>query len=242
VGRFQQHGFEASTQLDIINTALVRSDLRVDYSYNTSKIVKWGTDDFTGLTEGYPLNAIFGRQVIGVTDVNGGNANGIVEPGEILRDTVDRFLGVSTAPYTYAFTPTVGFIHDRIRVSAIIDRQTGFVVHDAFAQRCAYAITCTSLIDQSTPVMEQARALGSDYYDFLVPGDFTRWRELSVTMGLPPVWRSRTSVTLQGRNLKLWTRYTGPDPESRALVGFDPSEASGIPQARSWAIRFDVTP
>ena len=146
------------------------------------------------------------------------------------------------APYTYAVTPTVELFRSRVRLSAIIDRQTGFIVHDGFAQRCASAMTCTSLVASSTPLLTQARAYYSIYDDFYSPGDFTRWRELSVTVGLPPVWRSRSTVSLQGRNLKLWTRYSGPDPESRSLLGIDNRDASGIPQARSWAIRFDVTP
>ncbi|GAC1517263.1 MAG: SusC/RagA family TonB-linked outer membrane protein [Gemmatimonadaceae bacterium] len=49
-------------------------------------------------------------------------------------------------------------------------------------------------------------------------GDFVRWRELSVTYTLEPTWAARVgareaSISLTGRNLKLWTRYDGVDPE-----------------------------
>lgn len=50
-------------------------------------------------------------------------------------------------------------------------------------------------------------------------GDFVRWRELSVSYRLPQTWSGRVGlddVTLifTGRNLALWTAYTGTDPEA----------------------------
>ncbi len=51
------------------------------------------------------------------------------------------------------------------------------------------------------------------------PGDFVRWRELSVTYRVPDAFAGRLrtedlSVTLSGRNLAVWTRYPGTDPEA----------------------------
>ena len=53
-------------------------------------------------------------------------------------------------------------------------------------------------------------------------GDFVRWRELSATYRPPPAWIDRLAlddltVTLAGRNLALWTKYSGPDPEANEL-------------------------
>jgi hypothetical protein len=49
-------------------------------------------------------------------------------------------------------------------------------------------------------------------------GDFVRWRELSFTYNATPTIAQRVgarelTVTLAARNLKLWTKYTGVDPE-----------------------------
>ncbi len=54
------------------------------------------------------------------------------------------------------------------------------------------------------------------------PGDFIRWRELSVTYRIPEGWAARfgarnASVSLSGRNLFLWTRYGGVEPEGNEL-------------------------
>ncbi|ACY47809.1 SusC/RagA family TonB-linked outer membrane protein [Rhodothermus marinus] len=55
------------------------------------------------------------------------------------------------------------------------------------------------------------------------PADFLRWRELSLTYDVPRsqlqrLWGiDRLSFTLGVRNLALWTRYDGPDPEVNAV-------------------------
>lgn len=50
-------------------------------------------------------------------------------------------------------------------------------------------------------------------------GDFLRWREVSLTYNVPIRWAEQKfglrylSLTMAARNLKLWTGYTGIDPE-----------------------------
>ena len=63
------------------------------------------------------------------------------------------------------------------------------------------------------------------------PGDFVRWRELSLTYSASPriagVLRARdASLTLGVRNLALWTKYDGADPEINA-IGRQSAEAGG---------------
>jgi len=117
---------------------------------------------------------------------------------------------------------------------------------------CASSARCLAPFLETTSLATQALYVGGGdpRVDFLVPGDFTRWRELNVTMNIPQrllrwnavhVKFSNASIGLQGRNLALWTKYAGPDPESRD-AGFNSARSIGIPQARTWAVRFDVTP
>jgi hypothetical protein len=61
--------------------------------------------------------------------------------------------------------------------------------------------------------------------DYLESGSFARLRELSVSWALPSRYaqlvRSRSAtITAGGRNLALWTRYRGWDPESITFVPF----------------------
>jgi TonB-linked SusC/RagA family outer membrane protein len=61
----------------------------------------------------------------------------------------------------------------------------------------------------------------SDVQDaYIQPGDFVRFRELSVSYTVPSRYMSRMGSTVQGatialamQNIKLWTNYQGPDPE-----------------------------
>jgi TonB-linked SusC/RagA family outer membrane protein len=51
-----------------------------------------------------------------------------------------------------------------------------------------------------------------------MPGDFIRWRELSLTYTAPAAWARRIggsdmSITFAARNFVLWTKYPGVDPE-----------------------------
>ena len=51
-----------------------------------------------------------------------------------------------------------------------------------------------------------------------MPGDFIRWRELSLTYTAPASWARKVggsdlAMTLAARNFALWTKYKGVDPE-----------------------------
>jgi len=71
----------------------------------------------------------------------------------------------------------------------------------------------------------QAVASSAVVDDYLESGSFTRLRELSVSWTLPAssarLMRSRSAtITAGGRNLALWTRYRGWDPESITFMPF----------------------
>jgi TonB-dependent SusC/RagA subfamily outer membrane receptor len=89
-------------------------------------------------------------------------------------------------------------------------------------------------------------AAGNVNEAYVEPGDFVRLREVSVTFSLPQEWASRMrtdgmSVTLAGRNLALWTDYTGVDPEiNSATSGQTRSEFLTVPQPRRWVARVNL--
>ena len=64
---------------------------------------------------------------------------------------------------------------------------------------------------------------------FFQPASFVRWREFTATWNLPDNWagkylRSRSaSVNIAARNLHLWTKYRGIDPEIDRLAGDSPN-------------------
>jgi hypothetical protein len=90
------------------------------------------------------------------------------------------------------------------------------------------------------------RALVRDPY--IVPGDFVRLRELSATLSLPASLSQRfgvgsSSLTLGAKNLALWTKYDGFDPEVFGVL--DPvtpnlSDVFTTPPSRRLFTRFSV--
>ena len=86
-------------------------------------------------------------------------------------------------------------------------------------------------------------------------GDFLRWRELSLTYTAPTTWANRIggtdlTISASARNLMLWTKYTGVDPEVNLLGrsasgGTDNNfgesiDAFGFPLPRRFAINVKV--
>jgi len=90
---------------------------------------------------------------------------------------------------------------------------------------CDVVFNCIGRNDPHASLEEQARAL--EYVDpspvaaglDTGPGEFIKWRELSLTLTLPSRWArfasaSDATLALSARNLQTWTKYKGVDPEN----------------------------
>ena len=92
--------------------------------------------------------------------------------------------------------------------------------------RCVSFVNCQDVYDPNTPLDLQARAIAAGFvsnttdYGYVEDGSFVRLREVALTFDVPQEWvgstlkSNRLSLTLSGRNLALWTDYSGIDPES----------------------------
>ena len=256
VASIAQNGFEATATIPLLNARSVQSDLQFTYSHHTSKVLSLGQNPaspaLSGLTVGYPIDAFFATPIVGIADTVGGHADHIYEYGEAIPG-VTKYYGVHEPPTTMTLTPTLGLLGGRVRLSSVFDRETGYVVENRLALFCVRNMTCKSAFDPTTPTLVQAELIsayeGNPY--FMESGDFTRWRELNVTMDVPTRFLrldalhlsfTRASFSLQGRNLMLWTPFSGSDPESNWEPGQYGQNRAGIPQSRSWGFRFDLTP
>ena len=86
---------------------------------------------------------------------------------------------------------------------------------------------------------------------YMEKGDFIRFREFGVNYTLPPglaarLRAQRATITVGGRNLKLWTKYKGYDPEVLADNGssdpsaqFGTSDFFGLPPSRRFFLRMN---
>jgi len=256
IGDLAAHGMEATLGARMFDTKMASFDLNATYAFNTNTVLSTGSasqyqDAYGSFVVGAPLDASFGQTIVGVADTVGGVQDGVILPNEVVLSPV-HYLGVFFAPKMYTVTPVLTLFGAHVRVSTLFDRQTGGIQRDVFSAGCGNTGLCLAPYLKTTPLLTQAKYASGNPGSFIVSSNFTRWRELSVTGDLPQrlrerLWLSRASVSIQVRNLALWTNYKGPDPESvpgLGTVGLRSglNGAIGIPLDRSWALRFDVSP
>ncbi|HEU6451879.1 MAG TPA: hypothetical protein VFT57_10690, partial [Gemmatimonadaceae bacterium] len=83
---------------------------------------------------------------------------------------------------------------------------------------------------------------------FLTKADFTKLREVSLTYTLPNALVSRVglkgvSITAAGRNLAIWTKYSGADPELNfnGADTFTRSDYMSVPMMRRFVGSVNIT-
>jgi TonB-dependent starch-binding outer membrane protein SusC len=190
-------------------------------------------------------------------------------------NTGEQFVGDIIPDWTgsFGFNTKIG---NSWRISTLFEYKTGFFIQnltDGFRmsqhpsigsnRREWSEVESTMLNPASTP--EQRLAAAEEYVfkyrRLLEPGlhqhqqgDFTRWRELAVTWTAPEGIAARLgaksfSVTASGRNLVIWTKYPGMDPEANAIgrgIGgaldqnfLDSTDAFGLPIPRRFSLAFN---
>jgi TonB-dependent starch-binding outer membrane protein SusC len=139
-----------------------------------------------------------------------------------------------------------------VRISGLVEYRGGHKLLNLTERfRCNFTQTCRGLQDATAPLADQARAmatlLGTEA-GFVEDADFTKFRELAVTLTAPPQWAGRmgvasVSLTLAGRNLATWTDYSGYDPEANenaANTNFSTDEFNTQPQVRYLTARLNI--
>lgn len=200
--------------------------------------------------EGFPAGGFFVRTVLDLDTIAG---HAVVSDG---RD----FAG-SIIPSWEGVLDTEVTLWRRLRLRALLDGRSGFhVLNDTDLYRDQLSGNSERAIRRDElPVVERLRYfgpyVGSDgdpgpYWDVVGPyvqdGTFLRVRELAATLELPRAWvagigASAVSFTLAGRNVALWSRYGGMDPEvvapGRPLTR---SDEFRVPQATRWVGRLTL--
>lgn len=136
------------------------------------------------------------------------------------------------------------------RVSTLVDYRGGHKLFNSTEEfRCGFGI-CQGVNDPNASLAEQARAIASvngSIQGFVEDASFVRLREVSLTASLPERLAARAgargaSLSLAGRNLGLWTDYTGSDPEINfaGQANFSRAEFLSQPPIRSYSLRLNL--
>jgi TonB-linked SusC/RagA family outer membrane protein len=239
IGQVSNTGLEVQARYEAIR----RSNLGVEFSANIGT-TKDNIDDLGGIpfvaipglpqrhVQDYPIAAMWAKKVIGATIGSNGIATNLVcatpaDPQPCATAPV-VFLGTSTPKRTGAFSTTVT-LQKRLRLYALTDFKSGHrILNTDEVIRCSIFRLCLANVspEKFSPVYVADVQNGSGLQivnSFVQDASFARLREVSASYDVPAAWArqvraSGATLTLVGRNLHTWTKYSGLDPESRAQI------------------------
>jgi TonB-linked SusC/RagA family outer membrane protein len=228
IGSVRNSGLEWVVNAGLFDRKLAAMDLTVTGSTNRNEVLELGEgvspiptgNRNTQLNlPGYPLFGMWGRRV----SYNDANGDGLLIPSEVTFSQSAEYIGPSFPTFEMAISPSLRLFNKRVTVQAQLDRKTGMrKLNNTLRHQCQGGQSCRGLFDRAATLDQQAAAIAataSVFTPFYEVGDFTRFRELSVSYQMPDrlarsLRASRWNVTLTGRNLGVWTPYTGVDPEA----------------------------
>jgi TonB-dependent starch-binding outer membrane protein SusC len=244
-----------------------RLGLEVTYFDKTSRdiILARPLAPSAGFTQNPPVN--IGEMINRGVEVaaNAARAAQVCRPGQtectLVRDSLE-FLGNFLPSFEGSFSNTFTVMRN-LRLSGLVDWKSDFYIYNNSAQfRERQMGTGERWVTRNDlPADERLRrfgpfvdaetgaaiSTGNVWQEYIEPADFVRLREVALTYTLPQnvarMFRtSSASVTLAGRNLALWTDYTGGDLEldSSADLEFARSDFLTVPQPRRWVARVNL--
>jgi TonB-linked SusC/RagA family outer membrane protein len=227
LGRVNVRGVEAVVSAILMDGQSFGWDLTFGAGTSRDKVVDLGgTPPIIGSVQstkqGYPINGYWVRPYT-YADANG---DGIIALSElnVSNDTV--FVGYPQPRTELTLFTGVELFNRKVRVQGNLDYKGGYQLYNNTERiRCDTRINCRGNTDPTAPLWEQARAVAvrqhpsRTVFGFIEDASFLRIREVSATWTMPDRWArlikaQRAAFTLGGRNLAVFTDYTGMDPES----------------------------
>jgi TonB-dependent starch-binding outer membrane protein SusC len=260
-GRFENLGSVKNTGLELaINARVLQSasasfDLDVVGTFSDNELTKLGEGippvifGVQRHSVGTPLGGYWDEPILGFSDSNG---DGLIGKDEVQVGDTAVYLGTPFATKDISVRGSLNLFSNRIVVTALLNYRGGQrLYNNTGAWRNGNSNT-QELNDPNASLEDQARAVASKFLGtnagYIEDASFTRLRELSLTFNAPQAWAgslgaSRVGFTVSGRNLGLWTDYSGLDPEisSAGQGNFTAQEFLSQPPTRLWTARVNVT-
>src|SRR5581483_7161601 len=168
-------------------------------------------------TPGFPLGGYW-QQPYTYADKN---HNGIITPDEVTVSPNFSYLGSSLPTELASLAPQLTLFRI-IKISSLFDFQGGNKLYNATNDfRCGKFLNCQIDV-QKGPLSQQAAAFADAVYNtqagYIEDATFWKWREAAISLLLPPEYARKifargATITFAARNLRVWTKYTGLDPE-----------------------------
>jgi len=257
IGSVENDGVEAAIHAQLLNWGRNSWDAHITMSTLHNELTDLGDVPAFGTSprynKGYPLASFFARRVHSVD---------VAKNLAVVSDT-NEYMGTQFPSFSGSFNSNVTILGN-LRIAANFDWKRGYIAYNATREYRTRSVVRTKEAVMPTLLSDDERLrLFGPYVDskgatvtpnlvsepFMESGDFLRFRELAVTYTLPAriaaqFRATRASLTAGGRNLNLWKKYLGPDPEALADNGTsDPSQQFGtsdffnLPPSRRFFMR-----
>jgi TonB-linked SusC/RagA family outer membrane protein len=259
-------GFDLTVNFNTLENRL--ENLGLDNAGNPIPPIIFGLGGATQRHQnGYPLGGYWDRRLVSFNDLNG---DGIISrvncPGQpaglgtaaglacevTLSDTAE-FIGNILPKWEMSVIPQITLFR-YVQVTANINHRGDFWQNNStlgFRAGSSFRNADAAFNPQAS-LFEQARAISwlmgtrAAYFE---KADFTRLRELNIRLTAPKSWTDRLnlqalSLDVAGRNLGLWTKFTGFDPEVNfggQGQNFGVADFLTQPPVRQWVSRVNIT-
>ncbi|HEV8409199.1 MAG TPA: hypothetical protein VGQ30_01740, partial [Gemmatimonadaceae bacterium] len=245
LGSVKNAGIEVTLTTTLVDRRAFAWDATIAGSHLSNKVVSLGFDAAgnpnktvgTGATRdsvSVPVNGLFYRTY----RYDDADHNGYLSVSEVHVDSVFHYVGYSIPRDIISLQNSFDLFARKLHINLQFDYKGGGSLLDQTSNiQCAQSNSCAGASDIHASLADQARNIATRNANpttaigFLWPNQFWRFREASAMWTLPNRFSSliraqNTQLTFAGRNLHIWTRYRGPDPEGTYTDADNPSSYS----------------
>jgi len=267
LGQVNNNGVELQATLQVLRMPNLQWEISGNYATAHNKIISLGgvpsllTTAGQANVVGFPIESYFSRKVVSATkDPSTGAVSDVLCAGGPGQGPVD----CSSAPFVFigsAQPTTTGSIGNtvtlfrKLRLYALVDWKRGFRLQNNIAEdRCDGLLgvgfcdinyhpqkySATAVAEESiTGFVQQTQDV------YMEDASFVKLREVSATYTLPDHLLpsiDHASITFAARELALWTKYTGPDPEVNMFAtGLTTGDQGVIPPLSRFVLTLNLT-
>ncbi|MCA2990469.1 SusC/RagA family TonB-linked outer membrane protein [Gemmatimonas sp.] len=257
IGNVRNSGFELEFTQRLIERKNIFAEVLLNGSTNRNELLTLGEGVRPLLTGagsritmrqqvGYPLYGMWGRTYT----YNDANNDGALALNEITFSDSAEYIAPSFPTLEFAVAPTIELFDRKLRMTAQIDHKSGMrKFNNTLRHMCQGGNSCRGRLDPSAPLEMQAAGIAANagiFTGMYEDGSFTRLREVALSYQMPQSWAralkaQRWNLIFTGRNLAVWTPFTGLDPETTQsnTDNRGNEEFFSTPLMRTWTLRMN---
>ncbi|MBX6331829.1 MAG: TonB-dependent receptor [Gemmatimonadaceae bacterium] len=251
VGTIRNVGVESSVEANLVRSEAFEWSLGVGVSRNHNKMIALGQgiepfflSSTTRIAPGYPLEGLWARPILGYADQN---QDGVIQPSEVVVGDSAIFIGENMPHFESSLHTSLAFFRRALTIDATFDYQDGLTQMNTALLNEQLFSKALSETGQSLDAQAALAALDRTPWGLIQTASTVRL--LSLVVSYSPSRRvaqrigaDAMTISLQGGNLGLWTRYHGMTPNVNGSSSGNPIVDTGnVPTPRTWQMRVSLS-